>query len=308
MQPFNHNPQRSTRAFSVTEMMVAISLLGLIVVTLYTVFNQTQKALRASVNQVDVLESGRAAMEVITRDLATLTAFMPPNGTNLEAELMPDPIPATIQEDTDGSPLRTNVLQDIFFVSRFNKDWVGTGYRVVGASNGIGTLNRYITNIHDSMLLSNNIATRYYQAPPELLHRIADGVIHLRLRAFDVDGRIYDLNYTNHTATNAQTSGSQRFVWPEGANHSQIPPNVVIKDQTRSTARSERIKDIGFLFLSNALPAYVEIELGVLDPDALKQYEAMKDGPATAAEQFLRKQAGKVHIFRKRIPIRIASQ
>ena len=42
--------------------------------------------------------------------------------------------------------------------------------------------------------------------------------------------------------------------------------------------------------------------------DDKKQYEAMKDSPSTVAEAFLRKQTGKVHIFRKRIPIRIGSQ
>src|SRR4051812_2198799 len=142
MQAFNHNSKRAARAFSVTEMMVAVALMGLIVVVLYNVFNQTQRALRASVNQVDVLESGRAAMEVISRDLVGLGAFTPANGTNLAVELLPDPIPATIQEDINGAPLRTNILQDIFFLSRLNKEWIGTGYRVVGASNGIGTLNR----------------------------------------------------------------------------------------------------------------------------------------------------------------------
>src|SRR4051812_45778542 len=129
MQLFSSKLQRSWRAFSVTEMLIAVTLMGVIVIALYGVFNQTQKALRASVNQVDVLESGRAALEIMTRDLEGLTTFSGPNGTNLIVQLMPDPIPATIQDDTDGTPLRTNVLQDIFFISKMNKEWVGTGYR-----------------------------------------------------------------------------------------------------------------------------------------------------------------------------------
>ena len=58
-------------------------------------------------------------------------------------------------------------------------------------------------------------------------------------------------------------------------------------------------------FMSNALPAYVELELGVLEPVALKQYQALS---AKAAADFLSRQAGKVHLFRQRIPIRTVLQ
>ena len=60
-------------------------------------------------------------------------------------------------------------------------------------------------------------------------------------------------------------------------------------------------------FMSNALPAFVELELGVLEPVALKQYQALTDSPAAAAT-FLKKQPSKVHLFRQRVPIRTVLQ
>jgi hypothetical protein len=54
-------------------------------------------------------------------------------------------------------------------------------------------------------------------------------------------------------------------------------------------------------FASNALPAMVEIELGILEPQTLEQARSVLN-----PDVFLQKQAGKVHIFRQQIPIRNA--
>ena len=56
-------------AFSLVELLVVITLLSLIVLALMAVFNSTQTAFRASVTQTDVLEGGRAAMDMMTADL-----------------------------------------------------------------------------------------------------------------------------------------------------------------------------------------------------------------------------------------------
>ena len=59
-----------------------------------------------------------------------------------------------------------------------------------------------------------------------------------------------------------------------------------------------------FIFRSNALPAYLELELGVLDQTTFDQYRSIAN--AEIARQFLENQAGKVHLFRQRIPVRHA--
>ena len=74
MTPVRQPSSRRLRAFSLLELMVAVGIMGVIVAALYTVFNQTQKALRANVNQTDVLEGGRFAMEQIVGDLRRLSA------------------------------------------------------------------------------------------------------------------------------------------------------------------------------------------------------------------------------------------
>src|SRR6266699_2420166 len=61
--------RRRLRGFSLLEMMVAVTLLLIIIAALLAMFYQTQRAFRLSATQVDVLESGRAAMELIGAEL-----------------------------------------------------------------------------------------------------------------------------------------------------------------------------------------------------------------------------------------------
>jgi hypothetical protein len=60
-------------------------------------------------------------------------------------------------------------------------------------------------------------------------------------------------------------------------------------------------------FRSNALPAYLDIELAVLEPTALAKFRARGEiGPAQAAE-YLARQIGRTHVFRQRVAIRPAA-
>ena len=62
-------------------------------------------------------------------------------------------------------------------------------------------------------------------------------------------------------------------------------------------------------FRSNALPAYLELELGVLEPDALRTYNQMvKDDMNAQAKAYLERRIAKVQIYRKRIPLRTVAQ
>ena len=57
---------------------------------------------------------------------------------------------------------------------------------------------------------------------------------------------------------------------------------------------------------SNTLPAAVEVELGVLEDRSIQRAESLPDGAAVswARSNYLAQQAGKVHLFRQRFPIR----
>ena len=52
--------------------MVTVALLSVIILGLVAMFNQTRRAFMSSLAQVDVLESGRAAADIISRDLEQL--------------------------------------------------------------------------------------------------------------------------------------------------------------------------------------------------------------------------------------------
>ncbi len=61
----------------------------------------------------------------------------------------------------------------------------------------------------------------------------------------------------------------------------------------------------GFQFRSNDLPAFVDLELGVLEPSTLKQFQVLTNDPDISVPQkFLANQVGRIHFFRQRVPIR----
>jgi len=61
--------RRRTGAFSLLEMMIAVGMLTIVVFALYSMFDQTQKALRQSLNQAELSEGGRAALDLIVRSV-----------------------------------------------------------------------------------------------------------------------------------------------------------------------------------------------------------------------------------------------
>jgi len=64
------NIRRTARqGFSLIEMLVAVGLLSVVILALYAMFDQTQRALRGSVGQVDVFEGSRSALELMSKDL-----------------------------------------------------------------------------------------------------------------------------------------------------------------------------------------------------------------------------------------------
>jgi len=116
-------------------------------------------------------------------------------------------VPPSFQSDVNETTvLRTNVLQEIFFLSRQTNQWVGTGYRVLGADNGVGTLYRFSVSTNYYTLTYTNLMSQFVHAPltnavtkqlSTNYNRIEDGIIHLRLIAYDTDGRRMGWNTTN---------------------------------------------------------------------------------------------------------------
>jgi prepilin-type N-terminal cleavage/methylation domain-containing protein len=300
--PGGSGSSRQTRAFTVTELLVAVAIMSVIVIGLYQMFNQTQKALRSNLTQVDVLESGRAALQIMSRELEQLGASGLGGTTNLYVGMIPS-YPTIVQTDLDDkTPLRTNVLEEFFFLRPETNTMVGTGYRVIGAKNGVGALYRFSVATNAHRLRSNYLSGVYFTANmtnpatgqlSTNFHRIADGIIHLRLLAYDPAGQRLGFETTNfHSAYR---------ILRQSLNQRQNPGtnNVVLRQDVANQTQ--------MIFLTNALPAYLELELGVLEQATLIQYDSLRDGAANVALDFLKKKATKVHLFRQRIPIRTAA-
>jgi type II secretory pathway pseudopilin PulG len=306
-------------AFSLIEIMVTIALLSFIVLGLLAMFNQTQRAFRSSMTQVDVLEAGRAVTEIIARDMEQMVASQLPyfntNGnriisTNFFAEFSAYRTQPVFQglPGTDGAngpgtqSVRTNVFQDVFFLVKQNLDYYGIGYQVRPENQkGIfGTLYRFSTNRTRGN--AAQLSTEFRRAEvidwnsaPTNMSRIADGVVHFRVRAFDTNGFPFDYNIPTYTNALFRTNAD---IYPNpGAGYaamrnSTIAPLAGYPDQ------------LNYYFFSNALPAYVELEIGFLEPHIVDRLKGIGNGNLSAQYQYLSNHVANVHIFRRRIPIR----
>jgi prepilin-type N-terminal cleavage/methylation domain-containing protein len=282
-----HSSIVTRAAFTLIEIMVAVALLSLIVFALMAVFNSTQSAFRASVTQTDVLEGGRATMDLIANDLKPMspTYLNQANSAPNFYTVVSNGFPQTLLPPPSNGASRDNVMEDVFFITRENQTWTGIGYFVrtnlssqnPNTDTGLGnvaSLYRYETNVSLAQFAANQYGLFYgfnlartAVNPTNGVSKILDGVMSFKVRAFGPDGYWRTNNGINIIATNYPGN------WGE----------------------------FDYDFYSNALPASVEIELGVLEDRALKRVESL---PTVFLQtNYLAAQAGKVHIFRQRILI-----
>ena len=282
-----------SRAFTLIEMMITVGLLGFIIVGLVGMFVQTQRAVRVGTTQTDVLAAGRAVMDVITREIEEAGPANLGNTVNFSVTFdaySTNALPST----TTG---RVNVMHDFFHLIKYNQLWFGEGYVIAALTNnvgyvGVGSLynfqagapssspvlvsNLWVTfdasasNAINNRLVGNEIGNNSNISTN--LHRICDGVVHFRVTAYDTSGVLI----TNNTVINGVT-------------------NIL----TTANFLGER----SYTFTGNAVPAYLELELGLLERGALEKFNSL---PTAAAQTYLQRAqtAGRIHIFRRRIPIR----
>ena len=108
---------RTPRGFSLIEILVAVALLVVIMLGLLAMFYQTQRAFRQGLTQVDVLENGRTAMQLIIRELQGLSPSRVAGTTNLLAENISNGSTTRTQSLPAGET-RANILHDIIFLTR----------------------------------------------------------------------------------------------------------------------------------------------------------------------------------------------
>jgi len=263
-----------TRAFSLLEMMVAVTLLLIIIAALLAMFYQTQRAFRLSATTEDILEGGRGAMELFASELPEITPCNRDSQVNLYAQqayallIQPRPTPLL---------MRTNLIQDIFFLRQHNDEWIGTGYFVYSTNDAVGSLYRFETNVVN---VTNNLQIHSLFAsflaavqenPPARSHQVMDRVIDLKLVPYDAFGR---------AVTNPVTGR----LWS--------PLNY------------------SFSNLSVSLPAYVDLELGIFEPRAYEKYKSLAEISSPTDPRgwiYLSNHVEKVHLFTERFPLRAST-
>jgi len=293
----------AAQAFSMVELLVAMTLLSLIVLVLMAVFSTTQQAFRASVTQTDVLEGGRSTMELIASDLRGMMPSygLSNNAVNFAAinnetynvnspyNLVYQPLMQALPAAT-GETRRTNLLENFFILGRVNTKWTGTGYYVDSGStspNPLYPLYRFYaeTNIGvDPRMLYTNFLNTIYNAQWTNMSHVMDGVVHLVVRPYDLSG-------------NWLTNG---FVYRQPPPNRPNPPlNVWFSPPEWG--------EVNCVFYSNAEPATVEVQLGILEDHTLNRAESLGGETAPAATpaqwSYLQGQVGHVQLFRQRVTI-----
>jgi prepilin-type N-terminal cleavage/methylation domain-containing protein len=284
----------ASRAFTLIEIMVVIVLLSLIILGLMAMFDQTQKAFRAGMAQTDQLEGGRMFTDQLTRDVEQIQPSYLTNTLNFLA-VIPGPTVYTPATQTlPGTPVpRTNLLQDLFFLTRNNQTWSGVGYFVrTNAGIGtfvdpVGTLYRYQTNMPVGVFHAFpqaayqtflNATNSYGVANPSAagsLSKILDGVVEFHIHCYDTNGVLLN----GYSSINYPSNFVYIQNWPNSSNDMSV-----------------------YAFSNNIVPAYVEVELGILEPAVLKRYNSIPN--QVARTNFLASHAGNVQVFRQRIPVR----
>ncbi len=260
---------RRTFAFSLIEVMVSMTLLSVIVVGLLVVFNHTTRALRAVNNTADILEGARATVNFVTRDFSAMAASGISNTFNLYAYSTTWP-PITLS--IPGGGVQSNVLHDVYFLTRENDRWAAVGYFIDRSqrNDGVGTLYRFDAETNGPFPHPDwyNQFTRATVGATNV-HRVADGVVQFEIKIYDSKGQVY-------------------------------PYGTLTNDATGML----RVEDQVLLCQNKLLPAHLQLEIGLMEPETTRKFNAINPNNAAAAQSFLAQQVGKMHLFRQRIAIR----
>ena len=282
LTPFASHPQANLpvrqagrRGFTLLELLLSVTIMSFIIVSLYGMFYHTQRALRMNVNQVDVLESTRTTLELIRSDFTALAPSYHPRGTNLVAFVSPVYRPVGLI--LPGQFVRSNYLYEAFLLKRMTDHYEAVVYRVLQPTNwvgqrtwmGVGILGRYATVLAH---YDPDITRFALNQPATAFTPVLEGVVHFRIQVYDINGGPL----------------------------SRFDPDLSYPDSVRIWR--DQTGQINFAFLQESLPAYVEIELGVLERSAYQQLLSLPPG-SDLARKFLSEHVGQIHFFRQQIPI-----
>jgi len=300
------NFEARSRAFTLVEILITVALLSFIIIGLLMMFSQTQRAFVSSMTQVDVLEGGRDVIDLVTADLANMTPSEQPYTLNFYADtndLCPNPLIQGLPTVSSVPQVRYNLMQKFFFLTKNNLVWSGVGYQVIpdDANGVVGTLYRYVTNlsVYEAPSLTRYFTNGNYNFANQNVfvssNKIADGIVHFRVRAFATNG----FPFTADRFNNAWFQSSGVTSWTSNEMNNAYAAQW--GSGTPYAPYSSVREPLGYRFSSNAMPAELEIEVGILEPQILKTYQGMAAGVAAPQLQYLSNHTANVHLFRQRV-------
>gem|GEM_PF-459654 len=253
------------KGFSLVEMIVAVGVLAMIIVGLLAMFSQTSRTLRASNNQTDVLETGRVLTEMLVREMQQANAAGLTNSMNFYATRITGANP--LSQQLPGGGTWNSDLEAVYFLVPMNTEWQAIGYFIDPANTGVGTLYRYFNK-------------GGLEAVP----------------GFFAD-------FTNQVASLPNSPRMRRVA--EGVVHMEV--HVYDTNGVRPTVSSPTmvVDNNVAAYFERTLPAFVEVEMGVLEPYIVEQMRGMTPANARIYLENERRTA-RVHLFRQRIPIQSA--
>jgi hypothetical protein len=120
------------------------------------------------------------------------------------------------------------------------------------------------------------------------LTKVVDGVVHFRIKAYDTNGFLIS---RSHTFTNVYDRLGR------------VAANINVHSNNFTAPNGAFITDYYYSFASNAVPAYLEVELGVLEDRVLEHFYSLTNNP-TSAYNYLANHSAQMHMFRQRIAVR----
>lgn len=294
----------SISGFSLLEMLMAVTITTFITISLYAIFDQTQKAFRSGLAQVDVLEAGRAASEILDADIRQIV----PNPLEFRSGRVSidnnesfRAYPFNFWVDNrstfgalGGSVLSGNSIttahQNVLFFHRKNDELTAVGYFNVPIALNWGGRRPPRAPV---------ISTLYRFSATRKLSALNEQVFQNILQAFLAGPIAWQQNPTRDYQYQEILSGVVQMRWSPFAPNGewwQFVEDPLVRRAGGSSFLS------GLTAGGNVVPAQVEYELMVLEEETLKQYIILGEANAIQARDFLGEHVQHIHYFRKRIP------
>lgn len=285
------------RAFTLVEILTALAITTIIVIALVSMFNASTKALQVANRQTDIWEAARASFGILKREIGEVSAGGAARRMSLFSANDPGAVyTLPVPNLNDPVPLRR---KDIYLLTREGNQWIANVFllgrdRQSDPDAAVATLYHYRTTYPvvttfdvTTQDIDRDIADPLHPLPRAVaaldkhlddlanlrptdgtVNAMAKGIVHLQLVAYAADGRAF-------TNTAALTPP---------------PPD-------------DHYIDLDTLwFRGDILPASLDLEMFVLEPDRIEEFRAQA-GPI-ARQLYLEKHINSIQLFRTRIPIR----